>query len=70
MSNSYDKYLQLKEEGRLDYDPTNYKHVLEQAREIGLKTTILFDAMDIIRKSPGLTNGEAILRAASKWKLV
>lgn len=70
MSNSYDKYLDLKEQGAFEFDPTNPNHVLEKANKIGLKTQILYTAMDLIRENKSLTNKEAILKSAKHWHVI
>ena len=70
MGNSYDKYLQLKEEGAFDFDPTNATHVLEKSRAVGLRTQIMYDAMDIVRYQPNLSNEEAIIEAAKNWRVI
>lgn len=70
MENSYTKYLELKEEGVFDFDPTNVNHVLEKSRKYGWKQTILFGAMDLIRDNPKLSNNEAILEMAKKYHII
>lgn len=70
MSNSYEKYLELKEEGAFDFDPTNYEMVLQKAAKIGLKTQILYSAMDLIRDNSELTNSAAILLASKNWNVI
>lgn len=70
MENSYTKYMELKEEGAFEFDPTNVQHVLNKAREYGWKETIMLQAMDNIRKDSKLTNSEAILKAAEKYHLI
>lgn len=70
MSNSYEKYLDLKEEGAFKFDPTNMGDVLNLAYSKGLRQEIMFDAMDILRQNPKLTNEQAILKSAKKWNVI
>lgn len=70
MGNSYSKYLELKECGALEFDPTNVAHVLYKAADKGLKSQLLYKAMDFIRKNPELTNDDAILLVAKEFKLI
>lgn len=70
MSNSYDKYLDLKEEGAFEFDPNNIQHVLNKAYKKGWRPIIMLEAMDNIREDSKLTNAEAILKAAKKYNIV
>lgn len=70
MGNSYGKYLELKESGAFEFDPTNVTQVLYKAADSGLKSQVLYEAMDFIRENPELTNDGAILLAAKKLKLI
>jgi len=70
MSNSYDKYLELEAEGAFEFDPKNSSHVLKLAYSKGLRQQIMYDAMDILRDDPSLTNEEAILKSAKSWKII
>ncbi len=70
MSNSYDKYLDLKEEGAFEFDSNNVQHVLNKAYEKGWRSTIMLEAMDNIREDSKLTNAEAILKAAKKYHII
>ena len=69
MSNSYDKWLELKQEGKLQYDPTNWKHVVNREEVKHLKTTILLEAMDLIRENQTLSNSAAILLVCEKMNI-
>ena len=65
------KVREMQEDGTLPtFDPNNYSHVLQRASDRGLKTQVLFDAMDIIRENPGISNETAVLQAAKRWKLI
>lgn len=70
MENSYTKYMELLEEGAFDFDKNNVSHLLRAAAERGLKSQILYSAMDYIRENPSLTNDEAIILGAKRWNLV
>lgn len=70
MSNSYDKYLELEAEGAFEFDPTNSSHVLKLAYSKGLRQQVMYDAMDVLRDDPSLTNEEAILKSAKSWKII
>lgn len=70
MSNSYDKYLDLKEQGAFEFDPTNMGDVLNLAYSKGLRQEIMFKAMDILRDNPTLTNEEVVILSAKKWNLI
>ena len=70
MSNSYDKFLDLKEDGAFEFDPTDMGDVLNLAYSKGLRQQIMFDAMDILRGNPKLTDSEVIILAAKKWNLI
>lgn len=70
MSNSYDKYLELEEEGAFRFDPTNMSDVLKLAHSKGLRQQVMFDAMDILRNDPKQTDTEVIILAAKKWHLI
>ncbi|MDC0008775.1 hypothetical protein OAE73_00240 [bacterium] len=62
--------MELKEEGAFDFDKNNVSHLLRAAAERGLKSQILYSAMDYIRDNPNLTNDEAIILGAKRWNLV
>lgn len=65
------KIREMEEDGTLpQFDPTNYTHVLQRASERGLKTQILFEAMDIIRDNSEMSNETAILEASRRWKII
>lgn len=65
------KIREMEEDGTLpQFDPTNYVHVLQRASERGLKTQILFEAMDIIRDNSQMSNETAILEASRRWKII
>jgi len=65
------KIAELDASGELpQFDPTNVSHVLYEASERGLKSQILYTAMDLIRDNPALTNDEAILAASKSWNLI
>lgn len=70
MSNSYDKFLDLEEDGAFEFDPTDMGDVLNLAYSKGLRQQIMFDAMDILRGNPKLTDSEVIILAAKKWNLI
>lgn len=70
MSNSYDKYLELEAEGAFEFDPTNMGDVLNLAYSKGLRQAIMFDAMDILRENPEMTNEEVVILSAKKWNLI
>ena len=70
MSNSYDKYLDLKEEGAFEFDPNNIQHVLNKASEYGWRQTIMMGAMDLIRENPELSNNQAIIEMAKKYHII
>jgi len=70
MENSYTKYMELKADGAYDFDPTNISQILRMASDRGLKSQVLYEAMDCIRENPKLTNDEAIVLGAKKWKLI
>jgi len=44
--------------------------VLNLARKRGLRLEVMCTAMDIVREEPNLTNEEAIVKSAKRWKLV
>lgn len=61
----------MEEDGTLPtFDPTNVSHILNRASERGYKAMIMYDAMDLIRSNPQLTNEEAIIECAKKWKVI
>lgn len=65
------KIREMEEDGTLpQFDPNNFSHVLQRASKRGLKTQVLFDAMDIIREDSSLTNSDAILQAAKQWRVI
>lgn len=71
MSSLLKKISDLKDSGEFpEFDPTNHIHVLDKARVRGLKTQILFEAMDIIRDNSEMSNSAAILKAAKRWNLI
>ena len=71
MSNLLSKIRDMEEDGTLpDFDPTNISHVLNRASDMGVKSMVLYAAMDIIRDQPQLTNEDAILKAADLWKVL
>jgi len=70
MSNSYEKYLELEEEGVFNFDPNNVNDVLNLARQRGLRQEIMLSSLDIVRENPNLTNEQAILKSAKKWDLI
>jgi len=71
MGNILSKIADMEEDGTLPkFDPNYYVDVLDLASKKGLKGQIMYTAMDIIREEPNLTNEEAIVKSAKKWKLV
>jgi len=70
MSNSYDKFLDLEEDGAFEFDPTDMGDVLNLAYSKGLRQQIMFGAMDALRDNPKLTDSAAVLLAAKKWHLI
>ncbi|MDB4452728.1 hypothetical protein N9145_00935 [bacterium] len=61
----------MEEDGTLPkFDPNYYVDVLNLARKKGLRSEVMYSAMDIIRDNPTLTNEEAIMLSAKKWNLV
>jgi hypothetical protein len=61
----------MEEDGTLPkFDPNYYVDVLNLARKKGLRSEVMYSAMDIIRDNPTLTNQEAIMLSAKKWNLV
>jgi len=70
MENSYTKYMELKEQGAYDFDPTKMSHVLKLARTSGLREQIMFTAMDILRDNPSLSNEAVIIMSAKRWHLI
>lgn len=70
MSNSYEKYLELEEEGVFNFDPNNVNDVLNLARQRGLRQEIMLSSLDIVRENTNLTNEQAILKSAKKWNVI
>lgn len=71
MSNILSKIADMEEDGTLPkFDPNYYVDVLNLARKKGLRSEVMYSAMDIIRDNPTLTNEEAIMLSAKKWNLV
>lgn len=70
MSNSYEKYLELEEEGVFNFDPNNVNDVLNLARQRGLRQEIMLRSLDIVRENTNLTNEQAILKSAKKWNVI
>lgn len=71
MGSLLSKIADMEADGTLPFfDKTNYMHVLDLARERGLRSQIMFDAMDMIREDTTLTNSDAVLRAATHWHLI
>lgn len=71
MGNILSKIADMEEDGTLPkFDPNYYVDVLNLARKKGLRSEVMFSAMDIIRDNPTLTNEEAIMLSAKKWNLV
>lgn len=69
MSNSYTKYLELKEQGAFKSDPNNVSQILYKASERGLKSQVFRVAMDLIRENPELSNDDAIILSAKELKI-
>ena len=71
MGSLLDKVREMEEDGTLPvFDPTSISQVLYAASERGLKSMVIYDAMDYVRENPTLTNDEAVLMAAKRWKVV
>mgnify|MGYP003632573407 FL=1 len=71
MGNILSKIADMEEDGTLPkFDPNYYVDILNLARKKGLKSEVMYSAMDIIRDNPTLTNEEAIMLSAKKWNLV
>ena len=71
MGNILSKIADMEEDGTLPkFDPNYYVDVLNLARKKGLKSEVMYSAMDIIRDNPTLTNEEAIMLSAKKWNLI
>mgnify|MGYP000709396578 CR=1 FL=1 len=71
MGNILSKIADMEEDGTLPkFDPNYYVDVLNLARKKGLRSEVMYSAMDIIRDNPTLTNEEAIMLSAKKWNLV
>jgi hypothetical protein len=65
------KIREMEEDGTLpQFDPTNMGDVLNLAYSKGLRQQIMFDAMDIIRENPNLSNEEAVISSAKKWHVI
>ena len=71
MGNILSKIADMEEDGTLPkFDPNYYVDVLNLARKKGLRSEVMYSAMDIIRDNPTLTNEEAIMLSAKKWNLI
>ena len=71
MGNILSKIREMEEDGTLpQFDPNNMGDVLRLAADRGLRQQIMFDAMDMIRETPGLSNEEAIISSARKWRVI
>jgi len=71
MGNILSKIREMEEDGTLpQFDPTNMGDVLNLAYSKGLRQQIMFDAMDIIRENPNLSNEEAVISSAKKWHVI
>lgn len=71
MGNILSKIADMEEDGTLPkFDPNYYVDVLNLARKKGLRSEVMYSAMDIIRDNPALTNQEAIMLSAKKWNLI
>ena len=71
MGSLLSKIREMEEDGTLPvFDPTNVSDVLNRASGMGVKSMVLYAAMDIIRDQPQLTNEDAILKAADLWKVL
>ena len=71
MGNILSKIADMEEDGTLPkFDPNYYVDVLNLARKKGLRSEVMYSAMDIIRDNPTLTNEESIMLSAKKWNLV
>jgi hypothetical protein len=71
MGNILSKIADMEEDGTLPkFDPNYYVDILNLARKKGLKSEVMYSAMDIIRDNPTLTNEEAIMLSAKKWNLI
>ena len=71
MGNILSKIADMEEDGTLPkFDPNYYVDVLNLARKKGLRSEVMYSAMDIIRDNPTLTNEEAIMLSVKKWNLV
>jgi len=71
MGNILSKIREMEEDGTLpQFDPTNMGDVLNLAYSKGLRQQIMFDAMDMIRETPNLSNEEAVISSAKKWHVI
>jgi len=71
MGNILSKIREMEEDGTLpQFDPNNMGDVLRLAADRGLRQQIMFDAMDMIRETPSLSNEEAIISSARKWRVI
>lgn len=71
MGNILSKIADMEEDGTLPkFDPNYYVDVLNLSRKKGLRLEVMCTAMDIVREQPNLTNEEAIVKSAKKWKLI
>lgn len=65
------KIREMQEDGTLPkFDPENYMDVLSLARVKGLRQQVMYSAMDLVREDSSLTNEQAILKSAKKWKII
>jgi len=71
MGSLLSKIREMEEEGTLPkFDPTNMFDILTLAQSRGLRQQLMFDAMDLIRDNPKLSNTEAIITSAKKWHII
>jgi hypothetical protein len=71
MGNILSKIREMEEDGTLpQFDSTNMGDVLNLAYSKGLRQQIMFDAMDMIRENPNLSNEEAVISSAKKWHVI
>jgi len=71
MGSILSKIAEMEEDGTLPkFDPTNMYDILSLAGERGIKQQIMFDAMDIIRDNPNMSNEDAIIVSAKRWSLI
>lgn len=71
MGSLLDKVREMEKDGTLPtFDPTSASPVLYEANLRGLKSVIMYDAMDYVRDNSTLTNDAAILMAARRWGVI